>query len=114
MAYWLRTQTLKLDYLGSNPYLALGKVTVSGGASGKEPAWQQEAKETWILSSGPSGRSPKGGHGNPLQYFCLENPMDREAWWSTVHEITKSDMTEHTRTHTHTHTHTHTLLLLLS
>ena len=90
MAYWLRTQTLKLDYLGSNPYLALGKVTVSGGASGKEPAWQQEAKETWILSSGPSGRSPKGGHGNPLQYFCLENPMDREAWWTTVHGVPKS------------------------
>ena len=41
-------------------------------------------------------RSPGVGNGNPLQYFCLENPMDREAWWSTVHEITKSDMTEHT------------------
>ena len=31
------------------------------------------------------GRSPGGGHGNPLQYSCLENPMDREAWWATVH-----------------------------
>ena len=59
-------------------------------------------------------RSPGVGNGNPLQYFCLENPMDREAWWSTVHEITKSDMTEHTHAHTHTHSHTHTLLLLLS
>ena len=37
-----------------------------------------------------SGRSPGGGHGNPLQYSCLENPMDREAWKATVHEITKS------------------------
>ena len=36
------------------------------------------------------GRSSGGGHGNPLQYFCLENPMDREAWWATVHRITKS------------------------
>ena len=35
------------------------------------------------------GRSPGGGHGNPLQYSCLENPMDREAWWATVHGITK-------------------------
>ena len=31
------------------------------------------------------GRSPGGGHGNPLQYFYLENPMDRRAWWATVH-----------------------------
>ena len=30
-----------------------------------------------------SGRTPGGGHGNPLQYSCLENPMDRGAWWST-------------------------------
>jgi len=37
-----------------------------------------------------SGRSPGGGHGNPLQYFCLENSMDRGAWWATVHRVTKS------------------------
>ena len=36
------------------------------------------------------GISPGGGHGNPLQYFCLENPMDRGAWWATVHRVTKS------------------------
>ena len=37
-----------------------------------------------------SGRSPGGGHGNPLQYSCLENPMNRGAWWATVHRVTKS------------------------
>ena len=37
-----------------------------------------------------SGRSPGGGHGNPLQYYRLENPMDRGAWWAMVHRITKS------------------------
>ena len=37
-----------------------------------------------------SGRSPGGGNGNPLQYSCLENPMDRGAWWATVHGVTKS------------------------
>ena len=42
------------------------------------------------------GRSPRGGHGNPLQYSCLENPMDRGAWWATVHGVTESDMTEAT------------------
>ena len=34
------------------------------------------------------GRSPGEGTGNPLQYSCLENPMDREAWWATVHGVT--------------------------
>jgi len=34
-----------------------------------------------------SGRVPGGGHGNPLQYFFLENPMDRGAWWATVHRL---------------------------
>ena len=41
------------------------------------------------LIPGP-GRSPGGGHGNPLQYSCLENPMEREAWRATVHGVTKS------------------------
>ena len=41
-----------------------------------------------------SGRSPGGGHGNPFQYSCLENPMDREAWQARVHGVTGSDMTE--------------------
>ena len=36
------------------------------------------------------GKSPGGGHGNPLQYSCLENPMDRGAWWAVVHGVTKS------------------------
>ena len=37
-----------------------------------------------------SGRSPGGGHGNPPQYSCLENPLDRGAWWAAVHGVTKS------------------------
>ena len=37
-----------------------------------------------------SGRSPGEGNGNPLQYSCLENPMDGEAWWDTVHGVAKS------------------------
>ena len=36
------------------------------------------------------GRSPGGGHGNPLQCSRLENPMDRGAWWATVHRVPKS------------------------
>ena len=41
-----------------------------------------------------SGRSPGGGHGNPLQYSCLENPMDGGAWRATVHRIAELDMAE--------------------
>ena len=36
------------------------------------------------------GRSPRGGHGNPLQYSWLENPLDRGAWWAVVHAVSKS------------------------
>ena len=42
------------------------------------------------------GRSPGGGHGNPLQYSCLENPMDRDARQATVHRVTESDTAEAT------------------
>ena len=42
------------------------------------------------------GRSPGGGHGNPLQYFCLKNPMDRGAWQAAVHRVAELDMTEAT------------------
>ena len=37
-----------------------------------------------------SGRSPGGGHGDPLQYSCLGNPMDRGAWWATVYGVAKN------------------------
>ena len=39
-----------------------------------------------------SGISPGGGNGNPVHYSCLENPMDRGAWWATVHGVIESDM----------------------
>ena len=51
------------------------------------------ANEGDIRDMGPipgSGRSPGGEHGNPLQYSCLENSMDRGAWWATVHGVAKS------------------------
>ena len=50
-----------------------------------------------VMGSIPGqGRSPGEGNDNPLQYSCLENPMDRKAWWATIHEVAKElDMTEH-------------------
>ena len=51
------------------------------------------ARDKRALCSIPgSGKSPGGGHGNPLQYSCLENPMDRGAWWAAVHMVTKSQI----------------------
>ena len=48
-------------------------------------------QETWDAGSIPgSGKSPGEGNGNPLQYSCLGNPMDREAWRATVHGVAKS------------------------
>ena len=46
-----------------------------------------------------SGRFPGVGNGNPLQYSCPENSMDRGAWWATVHGVTKSRTQLNTRTH---------------
>ena len=59
-----------------------------GGPRGKEPACNAGAIRDGALIPG-WGRSPGSGHSNPLQYSCLENPMDRGAWQATVHRITK-------------------------
>jgi len=63
--------------------------------SGKESACSVEDAGDWGSIPG-SGRCPGGGNGNLLQYSCWGNPMDRGAWWVTVHRVTKGHMTEHT------------------
>ena len=57
-----------------------------GGSKGKASAC--DAGDPGSIPG--SGRFPRGGHGNPLQYSCLENPMDRGAWWAMVCRIAKS------------------------
>ena len=52
------------------------------------PANAEVAGAVGLISG--SGRSPEGGNGNPLQYSCLENPMDRGSWQVTVHGVAKS------------------------
>ena len=74
------------------------------------PIWSMTVQYYLDLIPG-SGRSPREGNGNSLQYSCLENPMARGVWWAIVHRVTKSWtqlkwLNTHTRTHTHTHTHT--------
>ena len=61
-----------------------------GSAVKKLPAVRGHRLNPWV------GKIPGGGHGNSLQYSCLENPMDREAWWATIHWVAKSQKaTEH-------------------
>ena len=61
-----------------------------GGLDGKESAYS-----TGEPGSVPGlGRSPGEGNGYTLQYSCLENSMEREAWWGTIHEVTELDTTE--------------------
>ena len=59
-----------------------------GGSAVKNLPAIQELQET--VSIPGLERSPRGGHGNSLQYSCLENPMDRGAWQATVHRVTQS------------------------
>ena len=85
-------QEAPVRFLGQEDPLEKGEAARSnilgfpGGSEGKESTCHPEA-----LGSIPGlGRSPGGGHGYPLQYSCREKPMDRGAWWSTVHGAAKS------------------------
>ena len=65
----------------------------SDGSSGKESTCN--AGDTGDMGSIlESGRSPGGGHGNLLQYSCLENPMDSGAWWASPYGCKELDVTE--------------------
>ena len=54
------------------------------------PASAGDVRDTSSIPE--SGRFPGEGNGNPLQYSCLENPVDRGAWWATVHRVSKSQI----------------------
>ena len=72
-----------------------------GSSAGKESACN-----AGNLGSIPGlGRSPGGGHGNPFQYSCLKNPMDRGAWRATVYSIAKNRHNSVTKHSTHNITH---------
>ena len=73
--------------------------SLPGGSDGKESGCN--AGDPGLIPG--SVRSHGEGNGYPLQYFCPENPMDRGAWWSTVHGVAKSQ-TQLNDYHTHTHT----------
>ena len=80
----------KICFFVSSSFIFFVWISISdsfpGGSAGKEPACN-------VGDSGSipgSGISPGEGNGNPLQYSCLENPLNRRAWWATVHGVAKS------------------------
>ena len=60
----------------------------SGGSDGKVSVYTLPVGDLGLIPG--SGRSPGEGNGNPFQYYCLENPMERGAWWATIHGVAKS------------------------
>ena len=70
-------------------YLPKHSLGFPGDCGGKGPTGQCRSHRE-VSAIPESGGSPGEGHGTPLWYSCLENPMDRGAWWATVHEVTKS------------------------
>ena len=74
-----------------------------GGANGKEPACQCRRYKRPGFALG-LGKFPGGRSGNSLQYSCLAYPLDREAWWATVHRVPKSQ-TQLKWFSTHAYTH---------
>ena len=70
-------------------YILYYSIIYHNGSAGEESACS--AGDIGNVGSIPGlGRFPRVGNGNPFQYSCLENPMDRGAWWARVHEVTKS------------------------
>ena len=85
MCYWSFSSLWDTNVTFDLWYIVLG---LPWWLSGKESACNAGA--AGVSGSIPgSGRSPGGGSSNPLQYSCLGNPMDRGAWWATVHGITR-------------------------
>ena len=72
-----------------NDLAAAAALGFPGGTGGKKPPCQCRRHKRCGFDPCP-GRSPGGGHGNPLQYSSLENPMDRGAWQATVHRAAES------------------------
>ena len=90
----------KLVYISDSDFQSVSKLMGFHSASdGKESTCNAGD----LCSISRLGRSPGEGNGNPFQYSCLENSIDRGAWWAILHKVTESDMTEQFRVGTQPH-----------
>jgi len=92
MADWGRRNRIKMITMYKLLVIKLStkdKIYLQGGLLVKKmPTSVGDRRDVGLIPG--LGRSPGGGHGNPLQYSCLENSMDRGAWQATVHRVRKS------------------------
>ena len=128
-----------LDGIAHRMHMTLGKLqelvmdreawhAVIHGVAGSQTRLSDWTELNWMvknLSAGAgdirdaglvpgSGRSPGGGNGNPLQYSCRENLMDRGAWQAIVHRVAQSQTwLKRLSIHAYTHTHTHKTIILI-
>ena len=97
-----RLASYGLPYMATNLVLAISRGSFPGGSVVKNPP-----ASVGDMHSIPGwGRAPGGGNGNPIQYSCLEDPINRGACWATVHGVAESDTTERLSACACTHTHT--------
>ena len=84
---WIWSRAKRGEFVGwASRQAWYGLPLFPGGSDDKESACT--VKDSGLIPG--TGRSPGEGNGNPLQYSCLENPMDRGAWWAAVHGVAKS------------------------
>ena len=89
-----------------DPRIEPGSLTLQADSLLSEPPWKPiYAHISTYISASMYDNSPGGGNGNPLQYSCLENPMDREASWATVQRVAKSWTGLRTTPYTYQHRH---------
>ena len=69
--------------------MGINSLSFPNGSAGKESSFNAGDTEDMGLIPG-SGRSPGEGNGNPFQYLCLGNPIDKGPWWATIHAVAKS------------------------